>query len=112
MCHGGIVRKSGVSQFLFEDDEKPYVSDYYDETRLMEALQKRGRKYKIDAIVLSTCHSEQLGKILLKGIRPAPAIIAINGREAVQQWATMKFNPHFIESLIDGCAVKTAFERA
>ena len=50
--------------------------DKYDEKRLLTNL--KGKKVNIDVIILSTCHSAKLGKILVKGISPAPAVIAIN----------------------------------
>lgn len=115
MCHGSMQLKSGVAQFSFEDAERPYLADLFDEDRLVKALQgrqQREQQNKIGAIVLSTCHSEQLGKIMLQHIQPPPAIIAINAREAVAQWATMQFNPKFIESLIDGKTVLNAFQAA
>ena len=68
------------SQFAFENPERPYLCDQFDEDRLLLKLEK-AHGYQIDAIVLSTCHSERLGKILLRCINPAPAIIAINTHE-------------------------------
>ena len=105
MCHGKHDCKSGLSEFAFENNEKPYLSDNFDEVRLLECLQSRKRSYKIDVIVLSTCHSERLGKILLKCIHPTPAIIAINSQDQVLEWSTIHFNHRFIKSLIDGLSI-------
>ena len=78
LCHGHLKKDASQQTFAaFESDERPYVCDEYDEKRLLEALASVNES-KIDAIVLSTCHSERLGKILLKHINPPPAIIAIN----------------------------------
>jgi len=63
--------------------------------------------------VLSTCHSEELGKIFLKGnIQPAPKIIAINALESVLEWSTLHFNPKFIKLLINGKPIDKAFKAA
>ena len=105
MCHGNHKNKNGLSDFEFENNEKPYLSDNFDEVRLLECLQSRKRSYKIDVIVLSTCHSERLGKILLKCIHPTPAIIAINSQDQVLEWSTIHFNHRFIKSLIDGLSI-------
>ena len=56
MCHG--MYRNNRSQFLFEDENKPYLSQFYDDEKLMQCLQRDNRRANIDAIVLSTCHSE------------------------------------------------------
>ena len=78
MCHGIVSSASNDTKFSFEDENRPYLGDLYEEQQLIQVLQKRGRKLRINAIVLSTCHSEKLGKIFHRYIRPVPAIIAIN----------------------------------
>ena len=77
MCHGYLSTEKGESQFIFESDEQPYLADCFSESRLLQILKKRQR-CEIDVIVLSSCHSSQLGEILLRELDPAPAIIAIN----------------------------------
>ena len=64
--------------------------DKYDEERLLTNL--KNKKINIDVILLSTCHSAKLGKILVKGINPAPAVIAINTTDQIAQSSTFKFN--------------------
>ena len=64
--------------FCFENEESPHLIDKYDEKRLFAGLKEKKQLINIDVIILSTCHSEKLGKILVKGINPAPAVIAIN----------------------------------
>ena len=66
----------------------------------------------IDAIVLSTCHSEKLGKIFLQNIKPTPKVVAINALESVLEWSTLNFNPVFIEKLMIGQPVDEAFKAA
>lgn len=117
MCHGVRSSYAGAqTKFSFEDDAHPYIADAFDEDRLITALQgrkKRGVKNnKIGAIVLSTCHSERLGKIMLQCIQPPPAIIAIHHSDKVSQWATSNFNKKFIEVLIENATVKDAYEAA
>lgn len=70
MCHGQLNRRTGMSNFWFENEERPYLGDSYSEDRLVECLQRKGRNHGIQAIVLSTCHSEKLGKIFVKGLSP------------------------------------------
>ena len=36
MCHGMRNRETGVSQFLFESEKTPYLTEPYDEDRLMD----------------------------------------------------------------------------
>ena len=110
MCHG--MFSGGKSRFLFEDENKPYLSQFYDDEKLMKCLQRDSRTTKIDAVVLSTCHSEKLGEIFLKSIQPAPKVIAINSLESVLEWSTLNFNPQFIKNLIDGKPVKEAYRIA
>ena len=79
MCHGMLhTAKDGKEScyFCFENEEFPFLIDMYNEKRLLANL--KDKKCNIDVIILSTCHSERLGKILVKGISPAPAVIAIN----------------------------------
>lgn len=68
--------------------------DYYDEERLLTVLQNK--KLNIDVIILSTCHSERLGRILAKGIKPSPVVIAVNTNDQIAQASTFKFNQRFL----------------
>ena len=97
MCHGMLqTDKMGNEKcfFCFENEEFPFLIDYYDEERLLTNL--KGKKVNIDVIILSTCHSAKLGKILVKGISPAPAVIAINTTDQIAQSSTFKFNQKFL----------------
>ena len=79
MCHGMLQTDNRGNEkccFCFENEEYPHLIDKYDEERLLTNL--KGKKVNIDVIILSTCHSARLGKILVKGINPSPAVIAIN----------------------------------
>ena len=80
MCHGKLKKdakggESGV--FCLEDKEDPFLIDDYDESSLLTILKDK-KDINIDVIILSTCHSERLGKILANNIKPSPAVIAIN----------------------------------
>ena len=93
MCHGMLqTDKLGNEKccFCFENEEYPFLIDKYDEERLLTNL--KNKKINIDVILLSTCHSAKLGKILVKGINPAPAVIAINTTDQIAQSSTFKFN--------------------
>ena len=84
MCHGMLsTDKAGKEKccFCFENEEFPFLIDKYDEDRLLTNL--KGRKVNIDVIILSTCHSAKLGEILVRGIVPAPAVIAINTTDQI-----------------------------
>ena len=101
MCHGMLEKdKFGRENccFCFENEEYPFLMDKCFEERLINNLQ--ANKYNIDVIVLSTCHSARLGKMLVKHIRPAPAVIAINTTDQIAQSSTFTFNQKFIKSLI------------
>ena len=101
MCHGRLKTTGRGHQqcfFCFENEEEPYLVDQYDEVRLLTSLQKKSPN--IDVIILSTCHSERLGKILVKAIKPSPAVIAINTTDQIAQASTFKFNQKFLQSLI------------
>ena len=79
MCHGILqTDKAGKERcwFCFEDENFPPLIDKFDEERLQNIL--KGKRFNIDVIILSTCHSARLGKMFVKGIDPAPAVIAIN----------------------------------
>ena len=94
MCHGMMkldARGNERCYFCFENEEYPYLIDEYDEERLLISLKSK-TNLNIDVVILSTCHSERLGKILVKGIEPAPAVIAINTTDQIAQASTFKFN--------------------
>lgn len=113
MCHGLLqTDKVGNERccFCFENEEFPFLIDKYDEDRLLDNL--RGKKVNIDVIILSTCHSAKLGKILVKGINPPPAVIAINTTDQIAQSSTFKFNQKFLQSLIRSEKVQDAFDQA
>ena len=97
MCHGMLrrdTRRREHAFFCLENEEFPFLIDEYDEDRLLTLL--KNKKLNIDVIILSTCHSERLGKILVKGIKPAPAVIAINTTDQIAQASTFKFNQKFL----------------
>ena len=113
MCHGMLKKTlQGHEQcyFCFESEEEPYLIDEFDEQRLMMLL--KAKKINIDVIILSTCHSQRLGNILVNGIKPPPAVIAINTTDQIAQASTFKFNQKFIKSLIDQQTIMEAFEQA
>ena len=112
MCHGIPAKQTEVS-FLFENPEKPYLLEKFSKTQVSKALVQGGSQYKIDAIVLSTCFSEELGKIFLEHLNPVPAIVAINAREPVLSDSTFTFNPGFLEQLMrSDTSIKNAYEEA
>ena len=79
MCHGMLKTDQRGNEkccFCFEDEQFPFLIDKFDEARLLTNLKTK--KINVDVIILSTCHSQRLGQILVKGINPAPAVIAIN----------------------------------
>ena len=115
MCHGQLVRdKSGNENchFCFENEEQPYLIDKYDEERLLDMIKSNKGKVNIDVILLSTCHSARLGKILVSGIKPSPIVVAINTTDQIAQHSTFKFNQKFLQSLIRGTTVQEAFDSA
>ena len=93
MCHGMLRRDSRGREhcsFCLENEEFPFEIDEYDEDRLLTLLNNK--ILNIDVIILSTCHSERLAKILVKGIKPPPAVIAVNTTDQIAQASTFKFN--------------------
>ena len=113
MCHGMLEKdKLGNENccFCFENEEYPFLIDKCFEDRLINTLKTN--RYNIDVIVLSTCHSARLGKMLVKHISPSPAVIAINTTDQIAQSSTFKFNQKFLKSLIMQNTVRDAFEQA
>ena len=85
MCHGMVQKDARGNEkcyFCFENEEFPFLIDNYDEERLLISLKSK-TKINIDVVILSTCHSERLGRILVKGIDPAPIVIAINTNDQI-----------------------------
>ena len=111
MCHGQLVTdKTGKEHcyFCFEDEKEPWLIDKVDEERL--SLLLKDRKTEIDCILLSTCHSERLGKMFVNILEPAPAVVCINSTDQIAQASTFVFNPKFLQSLLRGNSVQEAFD--
>ena len=110
-CHGQIKKRGDKNEasFWFEDMQNPFVVDKFDEDRLERLVN--GLDLQIEVIVLSTCHSEKLGEILLKcSKKNAPIVIAVNSKDALLELAAHNFNRQLILSLAkDNCEIKEAF---
>ena len=72
MCHGDL--NQGKTNFVFEKEDEPWIVDCLDEERIHKIAM--GKKIEIGVIVLSTCHSCRLAKILRDC--GAPRVIAIS----------------------------------
>ena len=113
MCHGMLKTDQRGNEkccFCFEDEQFPFLIDKFDEARLLTNLKTK--KINVDVIILSTCHSQRLGQILVKGINPAPAVIAINTTDQIAQSSTFKFNQKFLQCLIHQMSIQDAFDSA
>lgn len=77
LCHGDIKKVKGKitdTYLCFEAENCPGALDEYNIDRLVSQLNQKS--LDIDVVVLSACHSERFGEILLKA--GVGAVIAIN----------------------------------
>lgn len=65
-CHGGLNKKTGMTNFYFEDVEQPMVIDNFDEDRLRGMFlpnQVNNPLASVKLVIISACHSSRLAKV-------------------------------------------------
>ena len=80
LCHGDIQKVKGKikdTYLCFEHKDHPGALDEYNINRLVSQLNNR--VLEIEVVVLSACHSERFGEVLLQaGVK---VVIAINSQD-------------------------------
>jgi len=108
-CHGERSNdpKRKDSYFCFESVSKPGMLEEFSEQNLFDILKNIDCKIKL--VVISACHSSNLGKKLAEaGI---PVVVCINISVGVLEQAAYAFNRLFLFSLLMGKKPYEAFER-
>ena len=65
---------------------------------------------KFDLVIVSTCFSEDFGKLFLE--YGAKNVIYIYKKTPIYDYTSIKFSEYFYQNLIEGCSIKESFDKA
>ena len=97
-------------EYLLYLEEKAVLQTIH-QKRLKEILSDVTAQLKnIDLVFVSTCYSENLGKLFLEyGVKN---VIYIQGKTPISDMAAVKFNDIFYSELVKGSTIKDAFDKS
>jgi len=105
-CHGNKKKYKNVTHFCFESVSEAGLMQKFSEEKFYNLL--RNIKSEVKLIVLSACHSSNLGKLLFEaGI---PVVVSIHTSVRILEKAAYAFNRIFLFSLLEGMKPGEAFK--
>jgi hypothetical protein len=105
-AHGFFDQKRIYSLHL----EDKGILKRVDQDRLKQILSSVSDQLKnIDLVFVSTCYSENFGKLFLEN--QVKNVIYIQGKTPISDMVAVKFSAIFYDKLVKGCTIKDAFNK-
>ena len=108
--HGSLDNNSNYILYLENLKDSGKIQQI-ELAKLRNKLELNKNKIKqLDLVIVSTCHSEDFGKLFLE--YGAKNVIYIYKKTPIYDKTSMKFSENFYENLIEGKSIKESYDKA